>query len=433
MQTLRIFHSADWHIGKGLGTIDRTDDFRAFIHDFLKLVESRRPDVVLLSGDIFDTSMPANSAQRLYYDMIRALAGTSVQATVITAGNHDSQRFLEAPRALLETMNCFVAGDSPESQAFILRDAAGEPRLAVAAVPFLREGDVRGGSIDDTDATRAMRFETGVLKHYETVKGFLEEALQGARVPMIAMGHLFVTGSRLRPDSEPSAPSESTYVGSLRNVTADAFGTGWDYVALGHIHNSQTVEARVPMRYSGSPLALSYSHIRYRHHIVELTFDETGAMRIEELPVKQPRAFVRVSGTLEELRSGIDAAGAAHEKPFVEATLTSDECVPDLAGELTAYGESRGVIVTAVRNQQAARRYEADELNAPSLDDLTPESVFKSCLEDRFKTHEDAQSAFCRLMPLLNEAVEEVHVETRPALESAEALNHDNNAEEVPA
>lgn len=187
MQTLRIFHSADWHIGKGLGTIDRTDDFRAFIHDFLKLVDSRRPDVVLLSGDIFDTSMPANSAQRLYYDMIRALAGTSVQATVITAGNHDSQRFLEAPRALLETMNCFVAGDSPESQAFILRDAAGEPRLAVAAVPFLREGDVRGGSIDDTDATRAMRFETGVLKHYETVKGFLEEALQGARVPMIAM------------------------------------------------------------------------------------------------------------------------------------------------------------------------------------------------------------------------------------------------------
>ena len=204
-------------------------------------------------------------------------------------------------------------------------------------------------------------------------------------------------------------------------------------MALGHIHNSQTVEARVPMRYSGSPLALSYSHIRYRHHIVELTFDETGDMRIEELPVKQPRAFVRVSGTLEELRSGIDAAGAAHEKPFVEATLTSDECVPDLAGELTAYGESRGVIVTAVRNQQAARRYEADELNAPSLDDLTPESVFKSCLEDRFKAHEDAQSAFCRLMPLLNEAVEEVHVETRPALESAEALNHDNNAEEVPA
>lgn len=86
------------------------------------------------------------------------------------------------------------------------------------------------------------------------------------------------------------------------------------------------------------------------------------------------------------------------------------------------------------RSQPAGgRRYEADELNAPSLDDLTPESVFKSCLEDRFKAHEDAQSAFCRLMPLLNEAVEEVHVETRPALESAEALNHDNNAEEVPA
>ena len=135
MPKLRIFHSADWHIGKGLGTIDRTDDFRVFIRDFLELVEKRRPDVILLAGDIFDTSMPANSAQRLYYDMIRALSGTSVMATVITAGNHDSQRFLEAPRALLETMNCFVAGESPESQAFVLRDDAGEPLLAVAAVP----------------------------------------------------------------------------------------------------------------------------------------------------------------------------------------------------------------------------------------------------------------------------------------------------------
>ncbi len=172
MPKLRIFHSADWHIGKGLGTIDRTDDFRVFIRDFLELVEKRRPDVILLAGDIFDTSMPANSAQRLYYDMIRALSGTSVMATVITAGNHDSQRFLEAPRALLETMNCFVAGESPESQAFVLRDDAGEPLLAVAAVPFLREGDVRGGSIDDTDATRAARFESGVRKHYNTVNGF---------------------------------------------------------------------------------------------------------------------------------------------------------------------------------------------------------------------------------------------------------------------
>lgn len=427
LQTLRIFHSADWHIGKGLGTIDRTDDFRLFIRDFLELVKERRPDVILLAGDIFDTSMPANSAQRLYYDMIRALASTSVKATVIAAGNHDSQRFLEAPSALLETMNCFVAGESPESQAFILRDQTGSPLLGVAAVPFLREGDVRVGSIDDTDASRAMRFESGVKKHYETVRSFLTEKLGSARVPMIAMGHLFVTGSRLRPDGEPTTPGESAFVGSLRNVTADAFGKEWDYVALGHIHNSQTVDASVPMRYSGSPISLSYSHIKYRHHIVELTFDETGAMTVEELPVKQPREFVRVCGTLSELRTGIEAAGAAHAKPFVEATLTSDECAPNLAEELAAYGEAKGVIVTAVRNQQAARRYEADELNAPSLDDLTPESVFKSFLDERFETTEEAAKAFQTLMPLLNEAVEEVRIGTRPAEESADATAQENN------
>lgn len=159
-----------------------------------------------------------------------------------------------------------------------------------------------------------------------------------------------------------------------------------------------------------------------------------GGMTFEELPVRQPREFVRVSGTFEELRADIAETGATHEKPFVEATLTSDECVPDLAGELTAWGEAHGVIVTAVRNQQAARKYEEDELNAPSLDDLTPESVFKSFLEERFETREGADDAYRKLMPLLDEAVEEVRIETRPAIESADTPNQEKNtAEEVPA
>ena len=227
--------------------------------------------------------MPANSAQRLYYDMIRALSGTSVMATVITAGNHDSQRFLEAPRALLETMNCFVAGESPESQAFVLRDDAGEPLLAVAAVPFLREGDVRGGSIDDTDATRAARFESGVRKHYNTVNGFSDEALDGARVPRNRHGAPVRDGSRLRPD-DPTTPNESAYVGSSqrhgrrlrhglglrrpRTHSQQPDGQGTDSHALQRLSR-----LRFPTRTSRTAITSS-----------SLTFDETGGMTFEELP-----------------------------------------------------------------------------------------------------------------------------------------------------
>ena len=412
MNPLRIFHSADWHIGKGLGNIDRTDDFRVFFRDLLAMIAERQPDVLLISGDVFDTSMPANSAQRLYYDFMRSLEGTSVRATIVTAGNHDSQRFLEAPRALLETLHCYVAGDTVESQTFVLRDD-GAPYLAVAAVPYLREGDVRRGTMDDTDTDRAQRFEAGVRAHYDAVHSLLMDELKGARVPLVAMGHLFVTGSKMKPNSDPVESDGSVYVGTLRNVTADAFGDTWDYVALGHIHHGQEVKAKVPMRYSGSPVALSYSHMTYHHHIVEVTFDGTGAMRVEELPVKQPRHFVQVKGTLDELKAGIDQAGATYVMPFVEATLTSDECLPDLSNELTTYGETHGVIVTAVRNEALAARYAQINEEAPDLSDLTPDAVFKAYLHENFD-EEVAQARFDLFADLFHEIVNDVHIHRKP-------------------
>ena len=413
LNPLRIFHSADWHIGKGLGNIDRTDDFRVFFKDLLAMIAERRPDVLLISGDVFDTSMPANSAQRLYYDFMRSLEGTSVRATIVTAGNHDSQRFLEAPRALLETLRCYVAGETVESQTFVLRDDDGAPYLAVAAVPYLREGDVRRGTMDDTDADRAQRFEAGVRAHYDTVHSLLTDELKGARVPIVAMGHLFVTGSKMKPHSDPVESDGSVYVGTLRNVTANAFGDRWDYVALGHIHHGQEVKAKVPMRYSGSPVALSYSHMTYHHHIVEVTFDETGAMSVEELPVKQPRHFVQVKGTLDELKAGIDQAGATYVMPFVEATLTSDECLPDLSNELTTYGETHSVIVTAVRNEALAARYAQINEEAPDLSDLTPDAVFKAYLRENFD-EEVAQARFDLFADLFHEIVNDVHIHRKP-------------------
>ena len=413
LNPLRIFHSADWHIGKGLGNIDRTDDFRVFFRDLLAMIAERQPDVLLISGDVFDTSMPANSAQRLYYDFMRSLEGTSVRATIVTAGNHDSQRFLEAPRALLETLRCYVAGDTVERQTFVLRDDDGAPYLAVAAVPYLREGDVRRGTMDDTDTDRAQRFEAGVRAHYDAVHSLLMDELKGARVPLVAMGHLFVTGSKMKPNSDPVESDGSVYVGTLRNVTADAFGDTWDYVALGHIHHGQEVKAKVPMRYSGSPVALSYSHMTYHHHIVEVTFDETGAMSVEELPVKQPRHFVQVKGTLDELKAGIDQAGATYVMPFVEATLTSDECLPDLSNELTTYGETHGVIVTAVRNEALAARYAQINEEAPDLSDLTHDAVFKAYLRENFD-EEVAQARFDLFADLFHEIVNDVHIHRKP-------------------
>ena len=132
---IRILHTADWHLGKRLADTDRTEDFRQFLDWLLELIEAQRIDVLLLSGDVFDTTMPATDAQRLYYEFLSRAARSRLFKTIITAGNHDSQRFLSAPKALLGVMNCVIAGETPDEEALIVHDRSGRPVLGVAAVP----------------------------------------------------------------------------------------------------------------------------------------------------------------------------------------------------------------------------------------------------------------------------------------------------------
>lgn len=92
-RAVRIFHTSDWHLGRQTADVDRTEDFRSFLTWLLGQISERRPDVLLIAGDIFDTTMPSSDAQRLYYDFLTKASQTALRAVVVTAGNHDSLRF----------------------------------------------------------------------------------------------------------------------------------------------------------------------------------------------------------------------------------------------------------------------------------------------------------------------------------------------------
>ena len=117
-RAVRIFHTSDWHLGR------QTADVRSFLTWLLGQITERRPDVLLIAGDIFDTTMPSSDAQRLYYDFLTKASQTALRAVVVTAGNHDSLRFLRAPEVLLSTIRTIVAGNTPETEAVVIRDAA---------------------------------------------------------------------------------------------------------------------------------------------------------------------------------------------------------------------------------------------------------------------------------------------------------------------
>lgn len=405
-QSIRILHTSDWHLGKTLADVDRTADYRAFLKWLLGVIKDRSIDVLLVAGDVFDTTMPSSDAQRLYYSFLTEAANTQLKQIVITAGNHDSQRFLRAPRELLSVVKTFVAGSTAESEVCVIRDEAGAPLLGIAAVPYLREGDVRLSGENDTDAARAAAWGRGIAEHYRKACGALQEALAGKEVPLIAAGHLFVTGAKTAGADEGS--DGGVYVGSLRNVSAAVFGKVWDYVALGHIHRAQKVKAEIPVRYSGSPLALDIGGANDRHVVVEIAF-ENGVIEETEIEVPQPRRVMRIRGDLAGLVRRIDAAGAESPGAILEALYEGPAMdAGTLVSELGRAAGAAGVHLSAVRPKLLVDGSE-DAGPVRSLEDISPEGVFASLLDENGITEEERKS----LEPLFQEALEHARAEER--------------------
>ena len=409
-RTVRILHTSDWHLGRSIAEIDRTADFRAFLDWMLGLLEERRPDVLLIAGDVFDTTMPSTDAQRLYYDFLARAARTPVGRIVITAGNHDSMRFLRAAEPLLEAQRTTVAGSTPEEEAVVVRDECGEPILGIAAVPYLREGDVRLSSIDDTDADRRAAWEAGVSEHYAAVRARLEQRA-GVGVPLVAVGHLFVAGSVVSTPEGPVASPEASeagdavYVGGLRNVSAAAFGPGWRYIALGHVHSPQTVRSEIPARYCGAPLVLDFGALRDVQQVLEVEISADD-VRIESIPVPQPRRLVRLSGRLDEIQDGLVELGRSAPGAVAEAVYRGPALdASTLVGELTRCAQASGVHLAAVRTKLDRDPGATDDV-VEGLDTIRPEAVFRSVLE-RNGVPEDERAA---LEPLFLEALEAARI-----------------------
>ena len=144
---LTILHTSDWHLGRSLYGRRRYDEFAAFLDWLLDTIEQQQVEVLLVAGDIFDTSAPSNRAQQLYYRFLcRVAAGNCCRHVVVIGGNHDSPSFLDAPQELLRALNVYVVGSAAEvleDEVLTLKTSAGLPELLVCAVPYLRDRDIR--------------------------------------------------------------------------------------------------------------------------------------------------------------------------------------------------------------------------------------------------------------------------------------------------
>ena len=291
---LRIIHTADWHLGQTFHLYERDYEHAQFLAWLLKLIAERKPDVLLLSGDVFDSYNPSANAQRRYYQFLHeARATLPTLQMVVIAGNHDAAARLEAPAELLEGLNIYVVGTVPRPEGgevdlskFIvpLRNAAGEVRALALALPFLRSSDVPLMS----DARDPYHDGIRELYHQVTVKAAQLRDAQYPGSALVALGHCHMQDAVESRDSE-----RRIVIGGAEALSTDIFPPELAYVALGHLHKPQELDGG-RVRYSGSPIPLSFSEKEYEHRVLEVLLEEGHLASVTGVPIPRVVPLVRV-------------------------------------------------------------------------------------------------------------------------------------------
>lgn len=392
----RILHTSDWHLGNTLHERSRLDEFKFFLDWLREAIVSNAVDALLVSGDIFDTGSPSNSAQELYYSFLKSLNGTCCKRVIVTAGNHDSPATLNAARELLEAVNVTVVA-TPDAQndfsnEIILLPTAEDPKVIVCAAPYLRDSALQASLGDSHLATDEEFVREGTRAHFRKLKELALKAKSdsGKDLPIIAMAHLFAAGSK------PSENAEAEYsiVGNLENVHSDIFSGEFSYVALGHIHRAQKVgENRI--RYSGSPLPMGFDEAVHENEVLLVDFEAGKSPNIQSVTVPRYRNWITISGeSLEELREKIEAAGEKSpedRKDWVRIRFTGAANVGNLRQTLASdFEKSKLELVHAEYAGRAAAGQSGAE-DVKDLSELSPTEIFAKRLSEDQTLEQDPE------------------------------------------
>ena len=390
---IRILHTADWHLGQTFFGYDRTEEHTIFLDWLAKEICDKEIDALIIAGDVFDVSNPSASSQRMYYQFIyRVTAENPNLQIVIVAGNHDSAARLEAPLPLLQAMRTEVrgvvrkqdGGEIDHDHLIIeLKNRRGEVELLCMAVPFLRQGDY---PVVQTDGKP---YAEGVRKLYTQLLQRTWERRKGGQ-SIMAIGHLQATGSEIAEKDY----SERTVIGGLECVSPEVFSEQIAYTALGHIHKAQRVSGRENVRYSGSPIPMSFAEKYYHHGVVMVTFDEGCAVEIERLECPKLITLLSVpNGAAEQPESVLKALRELPEingeAPYLEVKVLLDEPEPMLrqqVEEALADKNYRLARIVSTYRQEEGKVEKGNDVWIKGLQEMSPLQIVQSVFEKSYQT-----------------------------------------------
>jgi len=401
---MKILHTSDWHLGHRLHEQSQHEEQTQFLDWLEAYIKSEEVSVLLVSGDVFDSGVPSTQSQKMYYDFLIRLSQSPCQHVVITGGNHDAPGTINAPKELLSALQVQVIGKVTENiEDEVFKLSVGDEQVIVAAVPYLRDQDIRRAVSGESFDEIGDRYKMALVKHYTEVGAYCE-SLKTENVPVIGMGHLFAIGG------STSESEQSIYIGNLGDIGAADFPEVFDYMALGHLHRPQKVGGTNYIRYSGSPTILSFSEIGYDKNVILIESDGDKSLTIDYILVPKFREILRVKGSVVESIAQLQEIDkASYElKPWVEVVIDNAMNTKIESQEINKAVEDLDleVLKISLKNEREIAGLEALVESSKQIKELQPIEVFKmKCQEQDFDIDENIEifDAFNEVLQIARE------------------------------
>ena len=305
---MKLFHLSDLHIGKRVNEFSMIEDQKYILTQILYAADQEKPDGILISGDVYDRTIPTAEAVQVFDAFLTRLSEQKIPAFIIS-GNHDSAERLAFGSSLMGKSGIYFSKVYDRTVEKIpIQDAYGT--VWIYLLPFLRPSTIRHALPERAEEVQSAA---------DAVRIALEQTKIDEKERNVLLAHQFVTGAK-------RCDAEELQVGDVDQIPAELFAS-FEYVALGHIHSPQKV-GRETVRYCGAPLKYSFSEAGQEKSITVVELKEKGSVDLRTIPLKPLHDLRKIRGTYLEV-----TAKSFYEnrdcEDYLQVTLTDEEDVPD--------------------------------------------------------------------------------------------------------
>ncbi|MGM8215462.1 exonuclease SbcCD subunit D [Bacillaceae bacterium W0354] len=285
---MKIFHTADWHLGKLVQGVYMTEDQEFVLHQFVDAIKREKPDVIIVAGDLYDRAVPPTDAVNLLNNIFNEIVLELKTPVLAITGNHDSPGRLDFGTKIMRDNGLFIVGQlSRELEPVVLKDEFGEVHFHL--IPYV-----------DPSVVRHLYEDDDIRSHDDAMKRIISEIEKkmDTNSRHIMVGHAFVTPQG-EPKDNTSESERPLSIGGAEHVHASYFEK-FHYTALGHLHQAHYVGSE-KVRYAGSPLKYSISEEHHNKGFLVIDMDGNGDVTVEKRELKPKRDMYTVEATMEQL------------------------------------------------------------------------------------------------------------------------------------